>query len=74
MRDPLHFTIPSTGSTFVNMIWQIIWLGLPMSLLGKYGHSNIGKITMSSNPLVSEVVDANFDCTSIKKGTGPSTV
>jgi hypothetical protein len=38
-----------------------------MSLLGKYGHSNNGKITMSSNPLVWEVVDANFDCTIIKK-------
>jgi len=36
-------------------------------LLGKYGHSNIGKITMSGNPLVWEVVDANFNCTSIKK-------
>lgn len=53
----------------------------------KYGHSNIWKITMSSEPLVWEVVDAKFDCTSIKKvrkcipfyssgpkGTGPSTV
>ena len=36
----------------------------------KYGHSNIWKITMSSNPLVWEVVDANFGCTSIKKKVG----
>jgi len=33
----------------------------------KYGHSNIWKITVFSNPLVWEVVDANSDCTSIKK-------
>jgi hypothetical protein len=33
----------------------------------KYGHSDICKITISSNPLVWEVVDASFECTSIKK-------